>query len=94
MRRPRLGRRATLAVGGLALVATAGFVLAGGGPEERHASPAVLARIAHRNQDAAAEAAARQAADSQASARAVDLKLDENEAGAAADASRRAANRP
>lgn len=65
-----------LAIAGffLAVLAVGTAVLGGGEPPP--APPETLARIAERNQDAAIAAAARMKAESEASARATDARLD------------------
>jgi hypothetical protein len=75
-RRTRSGRRATLAgIGGLLLALAAAVVIArGSGGHDGPASPATLDRIAAKNEDAAAEAAARLKAESAAAARAADAR--------------------
>jgi hypothetical protein len=63
-----------IAGGFVALAAVATAVV--GGRETPPAPPETLARIAERNQDAAVAAAARMKAESEASARATDARLD------------------
>ena len=72
MRRP--SRQAwLLGGGGLVLAVILGVALGRGG-DETPASPAVLNRIADKNEDAAIEAAARMKADSEAASRAADAR--------------------
>ena len=73
---PRLSRRAwALGGGGLVVAVILGVALGSGG-DETPASPAVLNRIADKNEDAAVEAAARMKAESEAASRAADARAD------------------
>jgi hypothetical protein len=63
------------AAGGLVALLAVGTAVVGG-REPTPAPPETLARIAERNQDAAIAAAARMKAESEASARATDARLD------------------
>ena len=83
MRPARVSRRAGL-LGGAGLLAAA-LVAATliGGRDAPPAPPAVLDRIAEKNDDAATEAAARMKADSEAATRAADARLAAKEGAAA-----------
>jgi hypothetical protein len=77
VRRERLGRRGRLAAGAGLLVALAVGLVAGtrAFPDRRPASPAVLNRIAARNQEAATTAAAHMKSESELAASAADARL-------------------
>ena len=76
MRRGGLSRRHwLLGIGGLVAAVAIGVFLGGGG-DETPASPAVLNRIADKNQDAAVNAAAHMRAQSQAASREADLRAN------------------
>ena len=79
--KPRFTRTAWLAAGGGLVVAVAlGVALGDWNDEDGHASPAALNRIADKNEDAAIEAAARFKAESQATVRAADARLNASSA--------------
>lgn len=78
-RQRRSGTWPTIAAALVGLAAL-GTALAGSGREPRPAPADALARIAERNQDAATIAAARMKAESEASARATDARLDAKDA--------------
>jgi hypothetical protein len=77
MRRARLGRRGKLAAGvGLAVALVVGLLVGSRAyPDRGPASPAVLNRIATRNQEAAIVAAAHMKSESEAATSAVDARL-------------------
>ena len=77
MRRARLGRRGKLAAGaGLVAALVAGLVVGTRAlPDRGSASPAMLNRIAARNQEAATAAAAHMKSESEAAASATDARL-------------------
>lgn len=83
MRSARIGRRAGILGGAGLLVAALLAAALVGGREQAPASPAVLDRIAEKNDDAATEAAARLKAESAASTRAADARLAAKEGAAA-----------
>ena len=86
MRRGRPSRRHwLLGIGGLAAAVAIGVFLGGGG-DETPAPPAVLNRIADKNQDAAAEAAAHMKAQSEAATLEADQRANLIEPAAAAAA--------
>lgn len=72
-----------LGAGGLLVAVILGVALGSGG-DETPAPPAVLNRIATKNENAAIEAAARMKAQSEAASRAADARADTNDARAAA----------
>lgn len=78
MRRP--DRRTWLLAGGGLLVAIVLGVALGSGGDETPAPPAVLNRIADKNEDAAMEAAARMKAESDAASQVADARADANDA--------------
>jgi hypothetical protein len=85
MKRPGLSRRSLLlAVSGLFVAVLLGVALGSGG-DETPAPPAVLNRIAHKNENAAIEAAARMKAESEAASRAADARQDAADAAAPAE---------
>ena len=73
-------RQTTLAAGAGLLVAVILGIALGASREQTPASPAVLNRIADKNEDAAIDAAARMKAESQATTRAADARIEANEA--------------
>ena len=77
-------RNWVLAAVGVLVAAMLGVLLARGSGETP-ASPAVLNRIADKNEEAAINAAARFKAESQATTRAADARVDAADAAAAAD---------
>ena len=72
-------RNLALGAGGLLVAVILGVALGSGG-DETPAPPAVLNRIANKNEDAAIEAAARMKAESEAASRAADARADTNDA--------------
>lgn len=77
MTRLRIDRRLAIGVLALAVLLVVATIVAGRFRQEpAPASPAVLERISDRNKEAAVEAAARQRADSEASAEATDLAIE------------------
>ena len=74
-------RHAILAGVGLLAALILGIALGSGG-DETPAPPAVLNRIADKNEDAATEAAARMKVESEAATRAADARVAANEAAA------------
>ncbi len=76
MARSRLTRRQwLLAAGGLVAALLLGVALGSGG-DETPAPPAVLDRIADKNEDAAVNAAARMKVESEAATRAADARIE------------------
>lgn len=81
--RGRHGRRNAILAGAGLLVAVLLGVAFGSGGDETPAPPAVLNRIADKNDDAAAEAAARMKVESEAATRAADARIKADAAVAA-----------
>ena len=90
MRRRRPTRRILLASGaGLFVALLLGTALGRRDSDAPPAAPAVLSHIAHKNRDAAIEAAARMKAESEAAARASDARQDQADAAEASGSSAR-----
>jgi hypothetical protein len=81
--RGRHGRRNAILAGAGLFVAVLLGVAFGSGGDETPAPPAVLNRIADKNEDAAAEAAARMKVESEAATRAADARIKADAAAAA-----------
>lgn len=89
MRGGRLTRRNLILAGaGLFVAVLLGLALGSGG-DETPPSPAVLNRIAEKNDDAATEAAARMKAESEAATRAADARIQAETGEAPAPAANR-----
>lgn len=86
-----MSRRNWILAGAGLLVAIILGIAIGSGGDETPASPAVLNRIADKNEDAAINAAAQFKAESQATTRAADARLEANEARRAAEGNETAA---